>query len=144
MKTNIQNFIALNIAILLLLGTSIYAETYKFPKNSEPHAKISLGFGSTKDEVDPAVVYAIDGIDIGVRDHYIALSPGKHTLLCRARFDVNDYDYKIPKGQRFENTVENNTLDITVEAGKTYFIGYSLKDIDIKKWKPVVFKVSEK
>ena len=135
---------SLVFSLLLLWSTMIYAETYKFPKNSDPHGSISLGFGSVKDDVDPVIVYNIDGIDIKPRDHYIALSPGKHILLCRARFDVNDYHYKIPKGQHFENTVQNNTLEIIIEANKKYFVGYSIKDVDIKKWKPVVFKVVDK
>jgi len=136
-----KNTYSLAFGVLLLWSTIIYAETYKFPINSEPYGSISLGFGSVNNDVDPAVVYNIDGIDIKQRDHYIALSPGKHILLCRARFDVNDYGYKIPIGQHFENTVQNNTLEIIVEADKKYFVGYSTKDIDIQKWKPVVFKV---
>jgi len=137
---NIHKF---GFGLLLLWSTLICAQTYKFPKNSEPHGSISLGFGSTKDEIDPAVIYGVDGIDIGERDHYIALAPGKHVLKCRARFDVNTYDYKIPKGQHFKNTAKNNTLEIMIEVGKIYRIGFSVKGTDIKKWKPVIFKVTD-
>lgn len=132
------------IFFILFLSIVVNATGYKYPKNSEPHAKVKLGYGDVKKEVQPVFLYEVDGFDVGMGGNYIRMTPGKHIIKCKSQFDLNEYTHKIPKGQSFENTVENNTLEIEVENGKIYYLGFSIKDKDIKKWKPVIFKVQSR
>lgn len=127
--------------IVVCLSLSAHAKGYKFPINSEPYGMIKLGFGSSKQEVEPVFIYEIDGVDVGKKDHRVHLSPGTHTIKCKSTYDLNVLDFKIPKGQKFENTTENNTIEVTIEKDKSYYLGFSTKSEFLKDWKPVIFKV---
>lgn len=128
------------ILLLMVISLSISAKEFKSPKNGEPHASIELGYGSSKHNAQPVYIYHIDGIDVSKKT-YVTLVPGKHIIKCKSTVDLNKYDHLIPKGEKFENSDKNNTIELTVEKGKTYYLGFSTKSEKLDDWKPVVFKV---
>ena len=130
------------VLILIIFSLATYAKGYKSPKKNEPSGVIELGYGSSKHEAEPVYIYAIDGYEIKQRTRTF-LAPGKHVVKCKATHDLNSLDWKIPKGEKFVDTDENNTFEITIENGKSYYLGFSTKSEDIKQWKPVVFKVRD-
>lgn len=132
------------LVLFLLTSLTVNAKGYKFPKNSEPHAIIEMGYGSVKEEAEPTLLYEIDGIDVGKRKNNVQLTPGNHTLKCKSAFDLKGLSYKVPEAKDFENTKENNTIEVQLKAGKTYYLGFSTKSADIKDWKPTIFKIKDK
>ena len=132
----------LMILLLMALTLSVSAKGFKSPKYKEPHASIELGYGSNKHSAEPVYIYHIDGIDVSKKT-FVTLAPGKHIIKCKSTVDLNEYDFLIPKGEKFVNTDKNNTIELTVENGKTYYLGFSTKSEKLSEWKPVVFKVED-
>lgn len=132
------------LVIFILTALSVNAKGYKFPKISEPHARIEMGFGDIKAQAGPTLLYEIDGVNVGKRKNNVHLTPGTHIIKCKSTYDPKKLSYKNPDAKNFKNTDENNTLKVELEAGKTYYLGFSTKSQDINEWKPVIFKVEDK
>ena len=130
------------VALIILTSLNTMAkEYYKFPKPSEPHGKVELGFGDYNKSIEPIYLYEIDGINVGKRTTNVMLSVGKHTLKCKTSFDLNDLDFRMDKGAKFKNTDKNNTTVVEIEDKKTYYLGFDTDGGNPDKWKCVIYKV---
>ena len=132
------------VALIILFSVNTMAkEYYKFPKHTEPHGKVELGFGDFNKNIEPIYLYEIDGVNVGKRTTNVILSVGKHTLKCKTSFDLNDLSFRMDKGSKFEHTDKNNTTVVDIEDKKTYFLGFDTEGSNPEQWKCIIYKVKE-
>jgi hypothetical protein len=126
------------IALLLLVSSISFANP--FAKPSEAHGILKLNQAHPAADIFPVTLYEIDGKQVLKRDHGVWLKPGKHTIKVSAVVNKNHLNKSITKLQKSQN-LNKNSLDITVEKGNIYYVGYDASDSNPNNWQPVVWKV---
>ncbi len=126
---------------LLLLFSTFMIVASPFARPSEPNGILRLNQDHPSENIFPVTVYQINGKQILKRNNAVWLKPGTHTIRVTSAIALNQRSKYASKRQKFNNPVEYNTLEIKVEEGKTYYVGYDTNDRDPNKWRPVVWKV---
>ncbi len=128
---------------LLLLTGHLAVAASPFANPNEPSAKLVLDnppFGAN--QMFPLTLRAINNKNISKRDQAVWLKPGKHVLT----FSDDDFHLYF-KAKQNKNTRKvrqiNNRVEITLEAGKTYYMAFDARHQDHKKWHPMVYKIQE-
>ncbi len=129
------------ITLLTALLLSGAAFAFNFASPSEPSAKIILSHSNTAKQIFPVKLLMVNGENINVRSDAVWLAPGEYELRF-ASFINKDYTKQIlsPKERRGIKDWKN-TLKITVEADKSYYIGYDASSNQTEDWQPVIYKV---
>jgi len=131
----------MNKSILLLtLSLSTVLCANPFAKPSEPNGVLNLSSPQITKDIFPVSIYEIDGKNIISRNTAIWLKPGKHSIKVSSNIDLSYRSHSLTKRQKNLNK-NNKTLEINVEDGKMYYVGYDASDRDPNLWKPVVWKV---
>ena len=129
---------------LLLLSTLIFTAILNaspFAKPSEPNGILNLATPHTSRDIFPVVINNIDGRNVPDRSNAVWLTPGKHSIRVRAVVvNLNSRSHALTRRQTKINRI-NRTLELTVEEGKTYYIGYDTSGRNPNDWKAVVWKV---
>lgn len=128
------------ILTLSLILFSSLGITSSFAKPSEASGILKLNQDHPKNNIFAVSLFAIDGKQIIKRDNAVWLKPGAHTIRVSATVNLNSRSKLSIKRQKVNNK-QDNTLDIFIEDGKTYYVGYDTNDTDPNKWHPVVWKV---
>lgn len=128
------------ILTLSLIIFSSLGITSPFAKPSEASGILKLNQDHPKNNIFAVSLFAIDGKQIIKRDNAVWLKPGAHTIRVSATVNLNSRSKLSIKRQKVNNK-QDNTLDIFIEDGKTYYVGYDTNDTDPNKWHPVVWKV---
>jgi nicotinic acid phosphoribosyltransferase len=126
------------IIILLLLTTTISLAN-PFAKPSEAHGILKLNQSHPSNDIFPVKLYEINGEQVLKRENGVWLKPGKHSIKVSAVINKNQLTKSITKFQKGYNR-DKNILDITVEEGNIYYVGYDASDRNPNNWKPVVWK----
>ncbi len=126
--------------LLLLVAFTTMSFANPFAKPSEPNGILSLNTPHTSQDIFPVSLYEIDGKNIVSRSNAVWLKPGKHRLKMRANVDLSYRSHALLTRNKSLNK-NNRILDITVEDGKTYYIGYDTSNNNPNLWKPVIWKV---
>ena len=128
----------------LLLFTSLFLSTLlaanPFVKPSEPNGTLVLSVNHQSKDIFPVVLYEIDGKQINVRENKVWLKPGIHKIRVRSTIDYNLLNKSLVKRQKFNSKLKS-ALEVNVEEGKDYYVGYDASSRDPNLWKPVVWKV---
>ena len=111
-----------------------------FAKPSEPSGVLNLGTLHTTKDIFPVVINQIDGQNVVNRNNAVWLKPGKHSIKVSAIVDLSHRSHGITHKQKGFNQ-KNRDLEINVENGKMYYIGYDTSDSNPNNWKPIVWKV---
>jgi hypothetical protein len=127
--------------IIFTLLLSGFVSANPFAKPSEPHAIINMGVTHSSKDVFPVSLFEIDGKQIIKRNNAVWLKPGQHSMRFKATIKMDTRSKAVTTRQKTNNPKSNNTLDINLEEGKTYYVGYDTSDRDPNHWKPVVWKV---
>ena len=123
----------------LLLSSNAFA--FNFASPNEPSAKIVLNHSSAAKQLFPVKLLMVNGENINVRSDAVWLAPGEYELRLGASVNLN---YTVPllrPNERRSLKDAKNILKITVEADKSYYIGYDASSKKADEWHPVVFKV---
>lgn len=125
--------------MLMAFSTTLIANPYAKP--SEPSGMLTLNQAHTAANIFPVTLYEVDGDQVIRRNTAVWLSPGTHTIRVSSKINLDNRSKFVNQRQKFNNSSKNNTLEITVEEGKTYYVGYDTNDRNPNKWRPVVWKV---
>lgn len=117
-KTN--DIIRICAAAGLMLLTSLVAAASPFVKPGPDAAAIFGVIGQQQSDVHPVTVVAINGREIVPRDTFW-VEPGHYTFKVKPAI-VNPRGLKAMRG-RTRQAADLNTIDVEVEAGKTYYLG---------------------
>ena len=101
-------------------------------------ATVVTSGGPPEDCLAAVAVTVIDGQASIVPARGFMIEPGIHTLNGLATLDTSHCP--IPAGQEPGPAPD---LEFGFEAGKTYFVAYEYKSVDVLDWKLVVWKVEE-
>ncbi len=126
------------IALLIFATTLSFANP--FAKPSEAHGILRLNQPHPSEDVFPVKIYEIDGKQITSRDNGVWLKPGKHNIRVSAMVNTSQLNKFTTRVQKSYNK-DKKILDINVEEGKIYYVGYDASDRNPNNWKPVVWKV---
>lgn len=129
----------LNLITLLLLSSLAMASPFVSP--SKPHGKLNLGLSHPSQDIFPVSIIEIDGQQVIKRDNAVWLKPGTYTIRVSAIVSKKNRSTAIAKKQNYNGSKTKNSLEVTVEEGKTYFVGYDASNRDSNMWGPVVWKV---
>ncbi len=127
--------------LTLILLTSI-SYSSPFVKPSEPHGLLVFSVSHSSQDVFPVSLYSIDGKQVITRKNAVWLAPGKHTIKVRSTIDLTARSGFVTARQK-NNSTKNKALEIDVQEGKKYYIGYDASDDNSNNWKPVVWKVKD-
>ena len=126
------------LAALLLSGTAF---AFNFASPSEPSAKIILSHSNAAKQIFSVKLLMINGENINVRSDAVWLAPGEYELRLASFIDKNYTKQILSPKERRGLKDWNNTMKITVEAGKSYYIGYDASSSQTEEWSPVIYKV---
>jgi hypothetical protein len=124
---------------LLLLSSATWA--FKFASPSEPSAKIIMNHAINAKQLFPMRLLMVNGENIIVRDDAVWLAPGEYELRFSPTIN-GDYTQQI-MGLKERRGLKDlkNTMKITVEADKSYYVAYDASSNETENWQPVVYKV---
>lgn len=125
--------------ILLLLSTAVLSNP--FAKPSEPSGMLKMNIPHTSKDIFPVTLFAVDGKQVIRRNNAVWLKPGKHSIRVNASIPLDSRSTTATSRQKFNNRKSNNTLELTIEDGKIYYVGYDTSERNPNKWHPVVWKV---
>jgi len=126
-------------AIMLLL-TAILAFASPFAKPSEPSGILKMNTPHTSKDIFPVSLFELDGKQVITRKNAVWLKPGKHSIKVNSLVPLDSRStHSVTRQKR--NNKEKKTLEINVEDGKTYYVGYDTSNRDPNLWTPVVWKV---
>jgi hypothetical protein len=127
------------ILLSLLLSSAAFA--FDFASPSEPSGKVIMNHSVTAKQLFPMRLLMVNGENINVRNSAVWLAPGEYELRFSPTIDTN-YTTKVMslKERRGIDELEN-TLTITIEADKSYYVAYDASSNETEDWKPVVYKV---
>jgi len=127
---------AFALAAIFLAGAAAHAGPAAIASPGEPHGVVRTDVQKTAQQIFPVSIVEIDGDQVSVDDQIaVLLKPGKHVLKVRGGTDM---DNTFGLQHQIGNTGGDNSLEIMVEAGKTYYVGGK---VDRKSyWSPVIWK----
>ncbi|MFC3194927.1 hypothetical protein ACFODZ_11815 [Marinicella sediminis] len=129
----------ITILVTLLLSSTVFA--YDFASPSEPSAKIIMNHSINAKQLFPMRLLMVNGENITVRGSAVWLSPGEYELRFSPTIDTNYTTKTVSVRERNGMRELKNTLKITVEDGKSYYVAYDASSSETKDWEPVVYKV---
>jgi hypothetical protein len=126
------------IFVSFIANQSIAKNYFTSPK--KPSAKIILESQKSTESLSSVKLVNVNGKEVIPRSNAVWLKPGEYNLKFMALIENNDVNSGSNR-LKYKNKSSNNFLNITLEEGKTYYVAYDSKDLDIKKWRPVVWKI---
>lgn len=132
MKKIILTFFALALPFAVL--------AFDFAKPSEPSGKVVLSDYSEAKQLYQVKLIEVNGENVPVRAHAVWLKPGQYELTLSAQIGQSAKTNLSIKDRRGFDDRENK-LNLTVEAGKTYYLAYDARPKEFDDWKPIVYKV---
>ena len=128
----------LTLLFTLLISGTLFA--YNFASPSEPSAKIVMNHANNAKQLFPVRLLMVNGENVSVRGDAVWLQPGLYEL--RFATTINgDYTKQI-MGLKERRGLKNlpNTLNIKVEADKSYYVAFDASSTETEDWGPVVYK----
>lgn len=125
--------------LVTFLANQSMAKNY-FTSPNKPSAKIVLESQKSTESLSSVKLVNVNGKEIIPRSNAVWLKPGEYNLKFSALIENNDVNSGSNR-LKYKNNNSNNFLNITIEEGKTYYVAFDSKDLDIEKWRPVVWKV---
>ncbi|MCF6299690.1 MAG: hypothetical protein L3J52_00990 [Proteobacteria bacterium] len=134
MKKLIILFLFVSLTFTALAGKNYFA------KPSEASGKLILNFNKTASALFAVTLVKINDNEVSPRANAVWLSPGSYQLRFRTTINqayAGGSGFNMLKNRRKNLNME---LSVTIEDGKTYYVGYDAKDANSDNWKPVVWK----
>lgn len=129
----------ITLVTLLVAGSGVIASDTDFiasPK--EPHAIVIGSVERPGHQIFPVVITEINGRRIIDREEAVWLKPGTYEITAtRARVDLTLAGATRSAGNYAR---AQNTIELTVEEGKHYYIGLHASGSDRAQWKVVNWK----
>ncbi len=124
---------------LSTLAFSVSALATPFTSPSKPSAKLVMNQPHVTQQLFAMNLVQVDGKNVQNRGGVVWLKPGQYDLSFNAQVNQNFTQGQLSRAETRSKDF-NNDMNITLEAGKTYYMAYDAKDTDSDNWKPVVYK----
>jgi len=130
---------SLMLIVILLLSNTAYAFNFESPQN--PSASIILSQTQIAKQISPVKLLEVNGENINVRSDVVWLKPGEYELKFAALVDRSYTHQNIRPVKRRKHNDKRMTLNIKVEADKSYYVGFDTSNRRTHEWKTIVYKV---
>lgn len=126
----------------LLLTTALaWAGTDFIAGMSEPHGKLVSDVERSTQKLFPVSIVEVNGQNIAPRESGLNLKPGHYTITVgNAKVDTQ---LAGATSRSVHNRESQNTIELEVEAGKTYYLAMKADGSDRSQWKVVNWKTQE-
>ena len=129
----------ITLLITLLLSSAAFA--FDFASPSEPSGKIIMNHPINAKQLFPMRLLMVNGENISVRNKAVWLAPGEYELRFSPTIN-SDYTRQVLSVKERNGMRElENTMKITIEADKSYYVAFDASSNKTQDWKPVVYKV---
>ncbi|WP_154224059.1 hypothetical protein [Marinicella rhabdoformis] len=122
---------------VLFFSVSALATPFTSPK--KPSAKLVMNKPQVTKQLFTMSLTQVDGNNVQNRGGVVWLKPGQYDLSFNAMVNQNFTKGQLSRAETRSKDF-NNDMNITLEAGKTYYLAFDAKDSDADNWKPVVYK----
>ena len=129
----------LMLIVVLLFSSFTFASNFASPK--EPSAKLILNHSHLSKQISPVRLLTVNGENVGIRSETAWLKPGEYQLRFGALVDRKYTKNTISPRQRRSLDNEKMIVNLTVEADKSYYVGFDTSSRNTHEWKPIVYKV---
>ncbi|MCB1603120.1 MAG: hypothetical protein R3F25_12550 [Gammaproteobacteria bacterium] len=123
---------------MLFVSALAFAGDY-FANPGDDAAKLVLKSNKSTQRISSVILQEVNGDLVSPRENAVWLKPGEYQLRL-APVILNNTAPGTQKSLKRKTDNVNNMLNITVESGKTYYLGFDSSDEEVKNWKPVVWK----
>ena len=136
------------LIFITLITLSVTAISSPYVKPSEPNGVVRFNYSAIGnyfgERISPVSLTEVDGERVLRRRGAVWLSPGKHTL----RVEVNGANQvlgsnRFVRSQRNKNSIEQKTVDVFIEEGKIYFVGFDTRSKNPNDWQTVVWGIQD-
>jgi hypothetical protein len=129
------------LSVLLILGTLFAIPVNANEQESIEKSIIDLSPNKPVQKLFPLTILSINGKNIVNRSEMIMLEPGKYHLKFFANVDLSFF----AEGNRVLRTKISqrkyeDSLDLVVEAGNSYQLGFDARPKKVEDWKPIVLE----
>lgn len=130
----------ITVAVLFTFLFATNALSYNFASPSEPSGKLILNHSQAAKQLFPVTLLEVNGENVNPRSDAVWLSPGEYELKFSSHLDTK-YTKRLNSPSELRGNKDSiNTMTITVEADKSYYVAYDASDSQTEFWKPVVYK----
>ncbi len=129
----------LMLVLIPLLSSTAFAFNFASPK--DPSATLILSHTQITKQISPVRLLAVNGENVNVQSDAAWLKPGEYELQFAALVDRSYTHQNIRPTKRRSINDKNMTLNIKVEADKSYYVGFDTSSTKTEDWKAVVYKV---
>jgi len=112
-----------------------------FADPSEPHGLVVTSVDREAENIYSVYAVAVDGQELARRENALWLKPGEHTIKAVNKTSVNRSYVPGLRGDRSRESI--TPLTITVEAGKTYYVGLKADGSRRSDWQLVVWQTED-
>lgn len=107
--------------------------------SDQAHAVVRGDVGRRSEGIYPVTIVNIDGQEIPARKGPVSVTPGKHRFVVLGGVDLrNAFGTSVVIDADLDQSIE-----IDVQQGVTYYLGAEAQRNTPKRWRPVVWKQEE-
>ncbi len=138
MKRKSLVFMAILAGIIML--PSAFAQDW-FVSPSQPHGHVSGAIDQPARGLYRVEITEINGKLVGSgRSEGVWLKPGNYTIQARRAKVRSDFTSAVGRSSSQRHNSANNTVELTVEEGKTYYLALDTSPRRRADWQVVVWK----
>lgn len=134
----------LMLIIVLIFGSVYGTQGLSKEQKSSNKAMIDLSPNKPVQKLFPLTILSINGESVTHRNHMIMLEPGKYHLKFLSNIDLN---YFVGNNRILKSKINqrkwDDSLDLVVESGNTYHLGFDASSVKTDEWKPVLLSTTE-
>ncbi len=131
--------------LCVVFTTSTFAKNNYFAHPNESSGQLILIPNKITSSLFPVTLLSINGNEVAHRSNSVWIKPGDYTLSFSA--EIN-HKYAGGNGINIRRATRRgdkltNSLDITIEDNKVYYIAFDAHDDKQENWRPIIWKVKE-
>ena len=131
------------LSAVFMFVSSFTIQGHTNEQKSSTKSSIDLSPNKPVHKLFPLTIISINGKSVNHRNDMIMLEPGEYHLTFLANVNTSFY----AKGDRILRTKINqrkyqDSLDLVVDEGKSYQLGFDASATDVADWKPVLLKTT--
>jgi hypothetical protein len=127
------------LASIVMLPAAFAQDWFVSP--SEPHGHVSGAINQPARSLYRVEITEINGKLVGSgRSEGVWLTPGDYTIQARKARVRTDFTSAVGRSSSQRHNPENNTIELTVEEGKTYYLALDTSSQRRAEWEVVVWK----
>ena len=133
------------LTIVLITGSLFATQGKSNEQKSTDKAMIDLSPNKPVHKLFPLTLLSINGESVNHRNEMVMLEPGTYQLKFLSNIDLSFFS----EGDRIlrskiNQRKYNDSLELVVESGNIYYLGFDASSAKIEEWKPVLLSTTNR